>query len=127
MYKDGKIITEAFDLTTEWQDVGSEIDTHGIEEFGIWQQNDINSGANIQIRLVGVNPFNPTLDFYLPIKTVSSSKCNVEDHLVEFTNDADENYVVSWTFGKIVPKVQFQALALTAGGAQIDSLTYTAW
>jgi hypothetical protein len=127
-YKAGQLITTAQDYTTSWADLGDEIDTHGIKNIALWIENDSNSGTGLQVQLLGKNTYSTTLEFNMPIKTVSSTSVLVEENVATFTDGSDTKFLIGFTLDMVVPKVQFQVKATGAGStAQVDSASYTAW
>lgn len=127
-YQQGALISSAQNFTTSWVDLGDPKDTQELQTFGAWLDLDINDGANMRVRLLAKHPKNTSLEFVLPIKTVSASDVKVEDNYIEFNDDSDQQVLVAWTLDKIVPKVQVQIQAGTAGAtaAQVDNAYYTA-
>lgn len=128
MYKTGQIITAAQNYTTSWVDLGSEIDVHGLQTLALWIENDSNSGTGLQVQLLGKNPYSTTLEFNLPIKTVSSTSVLVEENVVTFTDGSDTKFLIGFTLDRVIPIVQVQIKATAAGStAQVDSASYTAY
>ena len=127
MYKTGQLITAAQNYTTGWVDLGSEVDVHGLQTFALWIENDSNSGTGLQVQLLGKNTYSTTLEFNMPIKTVSSTSVLVEENVVTFTDGSDTKFLIGFTLDQVVPKVQVQIKATAAGStAQVDSASYTA-
>lgn len=127
MYKTGQLITAAQNYTTSWVDLGVEVDVHGLQTFALWIENDSNSGTGLQVQLLGKNTYSTTLEFNMPIKTVSSTSVLIEENVVTFTDGSDTKFLIGFTLDQVVPKVQVQIKATAAGStAQVDSASYTA-
>jgi len=121
------LISAAQDYTGSWADLGSQIDSFGKDAVAVWIQNDINSGANTRVRCLAKHAYSTTLEYVLPIKTVSSSDVKIRGNYAEFDVDEDNNYVISWELDGLIPICQIQISAGTAGtpAAQVDSAYYT--
>lgn len=115
------IISSAQNITTSWANLGSEMSLQGVTDIALYLTIDINAGANVRVRLLALHTSGGT-GHVLPIPTTSASDVKVEDHYVEFNDDADQNIVVAWEPGGLVPFGQFQVIATDAGStAQIDA------
>ena len=93
----------------------------------VWLNIDINDSQNVRLRAVGKLAKNATLEYVFPIKVVTSSKVNVQDEFTEFTDDADQSVLVEILTNGLVPIVQLQVEAGTAGATpgQIDNADIT--
>ena len=121
------LLSAAQDYTGSWADLGGEAHTFGKKSIALWIENDVNGGANMRVRCLAKHALSATLEYSLPIKSVSASTVSIEENYAEFNVDADAKYVISWELDGLVPKVQFQVSAGTAGtpAAQVDSAYYT--
>ena len=121
------LISAAQNLTASWADLGSEIDMTKYRRCMVWLNIDINDSQNVRLRAVGKLAKNATLEYVFPIKVVTSSKVNVQDEFTEFTDDADQSVLVEILTNGLVPIVQLQVEAGTAGATpgQIDNADIT--
>ena len=133
MYKQGQHITAAYELAADdtWYDLGDEVETHELMTFATWIELDVGDGTGFRVRLLAKNPYSTTLEYVLPIKTVSASDVKVEDHYVEFNDDSDQKMIITWSLDGVIPKVQVQVQAddVDTGGGdkiEVDSAVYTA-
>ena len=121
------LISAAQNLTASWADLGSEIDMTKYRRCMVWLNIDINDSQDVRLRAVGKLAKNATLEYVFPIKVVTSSKVNVQDEFTEFTDDADQSVLVEILTNGLVPIVQLQVEAGTAGATpgQIDNADIT--
>ena len=122
------ISTTAQDLTTSWADFGSEVEVWNHRSMGLWCNNDINNGANIRVRVLAKGVSGGTDEFILPIKIVGTTETKLSLGYYEFDSDADQKVLLEITLANLVPYVQVQVQAGTAGAptaAQMDFIYYT--
>ena len=110
-------------FTGSWADLGSELVVKGARAIGLWVTLDINDTVNPRVRALVKHTAAGTEEYLLPIRTVGASAVLVEDEYVEFNVDADQLMLLSWDLDGLVPVVQFQIQAGTAGVSpgQIDA------
>lgn len=116
------LISAAQDLTGAWVDLGGVIPTSNAEAIGLYLTLDINGSTNARVRMLTLHTSGGT-EHVLPIRTVGASAVAVEDEYIEFTDDADQSMLLSWTLAGIIPFVQFQVStgAVGAPAGQIDA------
>ena len=121
------LISSPQNLTGSWADLGAEIDTNGAKVIGLWATLDINDTNNARVRVLAKHTSAGAEEYQLPIRTVSASDVKIDAEYIEFNSDADQLMVVSFDLDCVVPYVQFQVTAGTAGASpgQIDAAYYT--
>lgn len=121
------LTTSGQDFTTSWIDLGSEISTETFQTLCLWLNIDINDTIDARVRVLAKHTSGGADEYVLPIKTETATVVNIEDECFEFTTDEDIKRVISFTLDKVVPYVQVQIQAGTAGATegQILSSKYT--
>lgn len=121
------LISSAQNFTGSWADLGSEIAVNGFNSIGLWLNIDINDSVNTRVRLIAKHTTAGTNEYSLPLKDASATEVSVVGEYYEFTSDADQKIVLSWDIDNVIPIVQFQIQAGTAGASpgQIDDAVYT--
>ncbi len=112
-------------LTANWVDLGDEQFVQGARHLGLYVDLDINDSTNARVRALAKLTDGGALEYVLPIRTVAGAIVQLEDQVLEFNVDADQQMVLSWELDGLVPRVQFQVQAGVVGAAagQIE----TAW
>ena len=116
-------------ITASWADLGGEIDCRGFNTIALWVALDINDSTDVQLRALPKLAASSATEYQPVIETISASKVEIQAEIVEFTNNADLNVVVSWDTGSVWELLQFQVQAaangIHASTGQIDSATVT--
>jgi hypothetical protein len=122
-----QLIAAAQNVTTGWVDLGSEIETFRAQNLGVWLTVDINLATDVRVRALAKHTSAGTEEYLLPIRTVSATAVNVAGEYIEFSTDADQLMLLSWELDGLIPFVQLQLQAGTAGATagQIDAAYYT--
>ena len=122
-----QLITSAQTLTASWVDLGAELDMSSYKRALIWINLDINDSLNARVRALGKLANNATLEYSFPIKVVGSSDVKVDDEYIEFNVDADQQMILEVETNGLIPFLQFQIQAGTAGVApgQFDNADAT--
>ncbi len=125
-----QLITSAQNFTASWADLGSAINMNQGKlgaRVAIWLQIDINDTLNARVRALAMKGISDTLEYTFPISTVGTSDVTIEDEYFEFTDDTDRNVILEVVTNGLVPYIQFQISAGTAGASpgQIDSAYYS--
>ncbi len=120
----------AQDLTANWADLGSEIDTDGYNWMKLFLQVDKNNSLNIRIRVLEKTTDDGAIEYTQVIETVGASDTKLEDHYYELNVDGadqDENIAILIELRNTVPVVQVQVMAGTVGATagQIDGAHYS--
>lgn len=113
------------ELTNSWTDLGGEIDTRKCSQVAVWLQIDVGTSTDVSVRAVGKLSAGGTLEYYLPLKTITSSEVRVEAEYIEFNVDADQNAIVGFEVDHLIPFVQIQVRDAANGDGQIDSAYIT--
>jgi len=118
------LISSAQDLTNAWADLGDPVKMANRSTCGLWINLDINATNNARVRALAQLDQSGTLgEFFLPIKTVSTSDIKVQDEYIEFNDDADQKMILEVETNNLIPWLQFQVMAGTVGATagQIDT------
>lgn len=120
------LISSAQNLTANWVDLGSELDTEGVRTIGLYLTLDINDSLNARVRLVTLHTSGGT-EHVIPIRSVGTSDIAVEDEYIEFEDDADQSMMLPFEIYAVCPCVKFQVQAGTVGASagQIDAANVT--
>lgn len=110
-------------ITDTWADMGGEIETAGYKNMGMWYSLDINDSQNVRFRFLAKQLPGAAGEYSFPIKTVSATKIDLEFEYFEVVNDADQKVVFSIDLGNLIPIVQVQVMAGTAGATPGKILT----
>jgi len=121
------LTTQAQDFTAGWVDLGGEIPTETFKALGLWLIVDINDTLDARFRVLAKHTSGGADEYVLPIKTETATVVNIEDEYCEFQTDEDAKRVFSFALDEIIPFVQVQIQAGTAGETegQILSSKYT--
>ena len=124
---DGALISAAQDLTTNWADLGSEIDVGQGGMLHLWLTIDINDGANVRVRLQDKHTSAGAEEYSRPIINATASVVKVEQEYFEFNVDEDAKYHMTFDLDRKTSYVQVQVQAGTVGAtkAQIDAAYYS--
>lgn len=110
------IISAAQDLTGAWVDLGEVIDVRDVKLIALWLKLDINDSTDVRIRALAKTS-ETSDDYVFPIKSASSSAVSLQDEYYEFTDDTDQNMLLDFEVGDIVPFIKFQVMAGTVGAS----------
>lgn len=124
------LLAAAQNFTAAWADCGTEIPTSGSTHLGIWLTLDVNDSLNMRVKALAKHTSGGTDEYELVIKTLSATDVKVDAGYIEFNTDADQKVILSIPLDGLVPYVQLQIMAGTAGATpgQVDSLyTTKAW
>lgn len=124
------LLAAAQDFTAAWADCGPEIPTAGATHLGIWLNLDVNDSLDMRIKALAKHTTAGTDEYEIIIRTLSATDIKVEPGYIEFNTDADQKVILSIPLDGVVPFVQLQIQAGTAGATpgQVDSLYSTkAW
>ena len=103
-------------VTASWADLGDVIDLRGIKSIGVWLGVDINSSANIRIKVLGLKTAIATAEFELGAASAfSSGVSSVDFGYYELTTDADQNVMIPIELNNMYPFAQIQVIAGTLG------------
>jgi hypothetical protein len=102
-------------LTASWVDIGAEVSCQGFNKIGLWVTLDINNSLDARIRALAKHTSAGTDEYTFPILTPTASQVNIEAEFIEFTQDADQKMLIKVECDNVVPYVQFQIQAGTAG------------
>ena len=102
-------------IGTAWADVGSAFKTGGVAVLAAYLGVNVNLSNNMKFRLLGYHTPGGTA-FSLPIKTAAADIIKVEADVVQLTNDADQDVILSWGLDGIVPLSKLQTSVGSAGG-----------
>lgn len=121
------IVSSAQNITAAWVDLGPELGVSGWESIGLWVDIDINDAQNVRLRALAKHTSGGDNEYSLPIKTVGTSDVKVEDEYLELNADADQKLLLGVVLGGLVPFVQFQVVAGTAGASagQVETAVVT--
>ncbi len=110
-----QLIDTPQELTTSWANLGPLIQMNSFSRLGLFLKLDINDSQNVRVRAVGKRSEGDASNFVFPLLTPSATSVGVEPELYEFTTDADVNQIIEIGTNYIVPYVQIQVQAGTAG------------
>lgn len=121
------VTSSAQAFTTSWVDLGSEIETLGIESVGVWVDLDINNTNNPRIRAQAKLDAGGAAEYDLVIKTVGTADVKIEDLYYEWNVDADQKSLLQIDLDGLVPYIQLQIQCGTVGAAagEIESCVIT--
>ena len=100
-------------------DLGPEIPVLGFTRIGLWLNLTIGTGTNLRVRMLVKHTSAGTDEYPVPIKVLDGNtpfNVKVEGHYYEFNIDASQQMYLDWEVDNTIPFVQFQIMALTAGG-----------
>ena len=115
----------AFEITDTLAKAGHRIDTRGVKSICIWTNIDIGTSTNVTLKAYAFPEKDSAAAFEFPIRTVASSKANVEDELFEFSVDGDQRVVLELELNKVIPFIEIHAKDDSDGTGQLDSLYIT--
>lgn len=127
---DGELVasTSPQDLTTDWADVGGEIDTTNKRgKLHLWIKLDINNSNNFRIKLLDKHASAGADEYERLIKSASASVVHVEKAYYEWNVDEDGKFHLTFDLdgGTDYVQVQAQVSATGATAAQIDECLYS--
>lgn len=123
------LISSALTLSGSWQDVGEMINLMDVRSLALWLKLDINDSLDFRVRFLGSNTEAGTDLYEVPILEVTPTKVNVAPEFFEFSNDLDQNVILSIPsvdqilFGKF--QVQVGTVGATAGQLTAAGVTFT--
>lgn len=122
-----QLITAAQNFTASWADLGSAVNVNQYARVGLFLNLDINDSLNTRVRALAMKGLSDLNEYNFPISTVGTSDVKVEAEYIEFNVDADQKIILEVVTNGLVPYVQFQISAGTAGATpgQIDEADYT--
>lgn len=109
------IITSPQTVTGSWADLGSEIDMSSWRRTGIWLDLDINDSNNVRVRALAKLTKNGALEYVPVIKTISATDIGIVGGYYEFTSDTDQQAYFELETNGLIPVIQWQVMAGTAG------------
>jgi hypothetical protein len=124
------LLAAAQNFTAAWVDVGPEIPTAGATHLGVWLNLDVNDSLDMRIKALAKHTTAGADEYEITIRTLSATDIKVDAGYIEFNTDADQKVILSIPLDGVVPFVQLQIQAGTAGATpgQVDSLYSTkAW
>ena len=113
----GELTTTGQAFTASWVDLGSTVTCSGYNTIALWTILDINDTLNPRFRALAKLTAAATDEYAIPIKTISSTDTKLAAGYYEWNVDADQKTVVSVDCDNVVPFVQFQISAGTAGAS----------
>jgi len=102
-------------FTASWVDLGTEQSTSSAQTATLFLGLEVNDSLNMRIRALGMHATGGT-EFMMPIKTVTATQVDTEGEFIEFSQDVDQNIIISFSLSGTIPFVQFQIQAGTVGG-----------
>lgn len=121
------LISSAQNLTASWADLGGEIDARGFNHLAVWITLDINDSQDARIQALGKHTAAGTEEYGLIFGVTRGTGATVTAEYYELNSDADQLVVLDIPLNNVVPYVQLQVQAGTAGTTpgQIDAAYYT--
>jgi len=123
------LISAAQNFTASWVQLGDKrIDCRDKQKIALWFNLDVNDSLNMRFRAVGFKDETDSDAYVLPIMSVSSSKVELADEYYEFADDDDQRMIVEIDVLDVLPYVEIQIQAGTAGVSpgQIDEAMISA-
>lgn len=102
-------------LTGAWSDLGEPIDMVSFSRAGLFFTLDVNSSQNVRVRALGMRTSTDQTKFAFPLLNPQSTVVGLEPEYYELTTDADGSFVLEIGTNYLVPYIQFQVMAGTAG------------
>lgn len=102
-------------LTASWADLGGEIEIYRKKHLGLWLQVDINLSNNLRVMFLAKTESGGTLEYSIPIETISATDVKINAEYKELNTDADQNIVINWDLPGYIPVGQFQVMVGTLG------------
>jgi len=120
------LISSAQSFTGSWANLGSVLHTNGMSYIGLFLKVTANNSLNMRVRVLGKLSLTDSDSYVFPIRDVQSNSIKVQGEYFELTNDTDQNIVIGVDLKYIIPAIQFQISAGTAGATagQIAKASY---
>lgn len=110
---------DPLEITDSWQDLSEPINVKGAKSVVIWLDYDQNSSTDTQVKAL-VGDTESTCSYHFSIETVSTTKVDVQDEVVEI-EDADLKFVRQFILDGAVNFIKFQIKDSADGTGQIDA------
>lgn len=126
LWKDD-VLTSPQTITSDWIDVGDEVECFRCTKVGVWLDIDINDSQNIQVRALAKLEKGAAAEYSLPILKVSAEAVMIQQQYFEIDDDIDQKIFFELETGGQIPYVQFQVQSQIEGApkAILNSLTVT--
>lgn len=114
-------------FTAAWVDLGDEQFVQGARFMVLWTQFTVNDSTNMRVRALAKLEEGGAVEYSMPIETGGAAVVTVEERLVEFNVDADQDMANGWELAGAAPWVQFQIQAGAVGvnAGTVDSAFVT--
>ncbi len=109
------LIASAQTVTGSWVNLGSVVDCRDCLALSLFLKFTLNDAANVRIRMLGKRTAADAELWTQALLTAGAADVKVEGHLIEFNVDADTAMVFMFDVKDVLPFVQFQVQAGTAG------------
>ena len=117
MNNEPTIITTPQTVTASWVDLGPELDMSAWKRMGFWADVDINDANNVRFRALAKRLNNGALEYTPVIQTNSSTDLGIVGGYYELTSDSDQQIYLELETNGLIPVIQWQVEAGTAGAS----------
>ena len=121
---------QSFTAAPPWVDLGGEIPTAGVTHLGVWLDVDANDSKDMEIRALFKHTIAGADEYAGMIRVLSASFVSIQAGYLELETDVDQKLILSIPLDGVVPFVQLQIQALTAGGSPgriVTAYTTKSW
>lgn len=110
---------DPIEITDSFADICNPINVKGAKSVILWVNYDRGDSVDMEIKaLVGSDKDN--VDYEFVIETVSASKIEIQDEVVETSVDADMKFVREFVLNGAINFIKFQVKDSADGTGQID-------
>lgn len=111
------ILDEPQVVTTDWEDLGAEIDCRAMANIALWLKVNIEDSQDLRVRMLVLFESGHDDRYVLPLRTNKSTVVEVRHEIKQLAVNEDQNIPLSWTLDHMVPYAQFQVQAGALGSA----------